>query len=101
MEVSSSGYFDWLHRKPSKRIIEESKLGDVLVNSFKKGRSLYGARRLKACLMQEGHSCSRKRVVRLMKHFNLKARGTKKLLSFLSKLMQSWVKLIKFCFKDL
>lgn len=78
MNVSQSGYFSWLSRKPSNRAKENMILGEKMKSVFEKSRGNYGKRRMHAQLADEGISCSLGRVARLMKENNLYVKTKRK-----------------------
>ena len=47
MKVSRSGYYDWLHRLPSARSIEDVKLWPKIERMHHACREAYGAKRLR------------------------------------------------------
>ena len=74
LDVSKSGFHDWLNRKPAKRTLENEVLVGVIRTSFHDSDRTYGARRVWKDVMAEGMFCGLHRVERLM-HINaLKAR---------------------------
>ena len=48
LEVSTSGYYDWLSRSPSARAIRHAWLTDLIVEVHRRSRSTYGALRVHA-----------------------------------------------------
>lgn len=79
--VSRSGYYAWCGRPDSKRLQEDQQLSGVMLELHQGFRRCYGARRLHKALRQKGHSCSIRRVGRLMKDLDIKA-STKGLYSW-------------------
>ena len=78
LEVSRSGYYDWLKRSPSLRAQTDQRLGERIGEHFEANRQLYGTRRLKDCLADEGDQVSRRRIGRLMTEHDLKVRTRRK-----------------------
>lgn len=80
--VSTSGYYAWRHRKPSKRSVEDARLTELIVRIHKQSQGTYGYPRVHAMLNRQGVRCSKKRVARLMKNAGVegvsrrKRRGT-------------------------
>ena len=70
-EVSRSGYYDYLKRKPGKKAAEDSKIKHVLIPSFKEHRKVYGPTRMSKLLSSMGIVIGRTRTGRLMKEFKL------------------------------
>jgi len=67
LEVSRSGFYAWLKRKPSRRALEDRRLSAKVVSSFRANRGVYGSPRLVDELRADGESVGRRRVARLMK----------------------------------
>jgi len=66
LEVSTSGFYAWLKRTPSKRQIEDESLLKHIEVIFKASRHTYGSPRIHDALKDQGHHVSEKRVARLM-----------------------------------
>ena len=47
LEVSRSGYYEWLHRPPSPRAAVDQQWQSKIEGYFAQGRGTYGTRRLK------------------------------------------------------
>jgi putative transposase len=70
--VSTSGFYAWRKRKPSKRSLKDSKLKALIIRIHRESRGTYGAPRIHAELkLGYGIRCSKKRVARLMREANL------------------------------
>ena len=68
LEVSRSGYYDWLSRPPSERDWDDAHLLDEIRDVHAASRATYGAPRVHAELkLGRGHRIGRKRVARLMR----------------------------------
>jgi putative transposase len=67
LEVSSSGYYAFCTRPPSRRSLEDLELTDQILTIHQASRTTYGAPRIHASLRYEGYRCSKKRVARLMR----------------------------------
>ncbi len=74
LEVSVSGYYAWKQRSPSARQIADERLSARIGQVHEATHQIYGSRRIRAELAEQGSSCGRKRVVRLMRQHGLKAR---------------------------
>ena len=72
--VSRSGYYAFEKRPPSKRAIEDVRLGVEIAESFRQSRGTYGSPRVLKDLIDNGHRVSRKRVARIMRSRALCAR---------------------------
>ena len=78
LEVSRSGFYDWLGREPSQRKIKNEKLKLEIAKIYWQHSGRYGSPRIHRQLIKEGHDCNIKRVVRLMRVMGLKAIQKKK-----------------------
>ena len=67
LEVSTSGYYAWRKREPSKRAQEDVVLTEQIQTIHAWSRGTYGAPRVHAELRARGVCTSRKRVARLMR----------------------------------
>lgn len=76
LEVSASGYYAWCKRGPSEHRQYDLKLQEVIRAVHQGPRRCYGAARLHWELVRQGHSCSRRRVNRLMREMGIKATTT-------------------------
>lgn len=74
--VSTSGYYAWRKRPLSAHRQYDLKLQTVLRAVHQGHRRCYGAARLHRELVRNGHSCSRRRVNRLMREMGIKATTT-------------------------
>ena len=69
--LSSSGYHDWLHRRPSARARRDAELkGGILAKWIESG-GIYGCPRIHAALLAAGERVGRKRVARLMRELGI------------------------------
>jgi putative transposase len=66
LEVSRSGYYEWLSRPRSAQAEAEQPWQDKVTRYFAQGRGTYGTRRLKHLLAQEGLQVSRRRIGRML-----------------------------------
>ena len=71
LEVSTSGYYAWRDRKPSRRRKRDEEISARLVDLHRLSRGVYGSPRLLDDLADEGIQVGRKRVARLMKEQGL------------------------------
>jgi len=67
------GYYDWLKQPVSKRAQEDARLLSLIRASFVASQGIYGAPRVFLDLREAGETCSKHRVVRLMRVNNLRA----------------------------
>jgi transposase InsO family protein len=72
--VSESGYYAWRKRGTCQRQREDAQLTQEIRQVFDKHQGRYGSPRVHRELRDEGVSCSRKRVARLMQEAELVAR---------------------------
>jgi transposase InsO family protein len=72
LEVSRSGYYDWLNREPSAREIADGQLSEMIAQVHYDSRGTYGAPRVHAELrLGLGIRVGRKRIARLMRRDGL------------------------------
>lgn len=76
--VSRSGYYDYLKRGQSIRDHDNKKLMDAMKIIFKDSHQTYGGPRIHATLKDQGFTCSRPRVARLMKAHGLVAKMSRR-----------------------
>ena len=67
LEVSRSGYYEWLNGPESARDQTNRMLLEEIRKVFKSNRGRYGSPRVTEQLRAEGQSCNHKRVERLMR----------------------------------
>jgi transposase InsO family protein len=75
LEVTRSGYYAWRSGRESAREIENRKLTGQITEVFEAKRQRYGSPRITAELRRQGQRCNHKRVERLMRQAQLKARS--------------------------
>ena len=73
LELSRSGYYRWLKRKPSMREKFNLKLKEKITEIYYRHKRRYGSPRIYRVLRNKGYLINIKRVVRLMREMNLKA----------------------------
>jgi len=78
MEVSTSGYYDWLDRPESERSKENTRLTQRIRYYHEKSRGIYGSPKIHRDLIEEGNECSRPRVARLMSQASIQSKLRKK-----------------------
>ena len=74
MKASKSGYYEWLHRSPSKRQQANNELTEKIRLIHKESRETYGGNRIYAELCDQGVPCSKNRVVRLKRQAKIMAK---------------------------
>ncbi len=72
--VSRSGFYRWNQGKESKRAAQNRLLLSHIRRIYDSTKGRYGSPRITAELKDQGHSCSRPRVARLMRRHAIKAR---------------------------
>ena len=71
LEVSRSGYYVWLNRKPSKRSQENERLKIAIKAAHKRTHKRYGTIRIQTELAKDGFKAGRDRIARLRKELNI------------------------------
>jgi len=74
LQVSQSGYHKWLKNKVSRRTKENQRLLEIIWFHHNKSKATYGLPRIYAAMRKEGIGVNKKRVARLMKVNNIKAK---------------------------
>jgi transposase InsO family protein len=72
LQVSRSGYYQWLNREPSTRSIDDTVLAAEVKEIFQEHRGRYGAPRVRRALRRRGARPSTKRIARLMRNLGLR-----------------------------
>ena len=78
LEVSTSGYYAWRKRPPSKRDQKDAMLTEKIRQIHDRSRGTYGSPRVHAALQDEGIRVGKKRVARLMKAAGLRGASRRK-----------------------
>jgi transposase InsO family protein len=78
LEVSRSGYYEWLQRSPRTPPEAEQQVEAKVQQYFAQGRGTYGTRRLKHLLAQEGLQVSRRRIGRILAQAGLRCKTRRK-----------------------
>ncbi len=76
--VSRSGYYEWKRRPPSPHAQHDQEISEHIVRYFDANRGVYGTRRLKDCLADDGYQVSRRRIGRLMAEHDLRVKTQRK-----------------------
>jgi len=77
LNISRSGFYEYLQRKQSNRSIENEILSQHIKRIFEEHKSRYGSIRITKSLAKEGITANHKRVSRLMRAMGLYAKGTR------------------------
>jgi putative transposase len=78
LEVSRSGYYEWRGRPPSAQPDTAQQLEAKVKQYFTQGRGLYGTRRIKHLLAEEGLRVSRRRIGRILAQAGLRCKTRRK-----------------------
>lgn len=76
--VSSSGYYDWLRRPLSVRRSEDQRLWEKIKKYWETSRGTYGSPRVTNKLREDGETCGKNRVARIMRERGLQGAGKRK-----------------------
>lgn len=78
LDVSASGYYDWLQRSPSRQENERKELLAHITRIHHEVKERYGSPRMHVELREQGHEVSKGRVERLMRAHNIKAKRSRR-----------------------
>jgi len=78
LKVSKSGYYRWLHRKPSRRALEEGRLEIEIKAAHKKTRETFGPERLQHELKEQGVEVGICRIRRIRKKLGIRCKQRRK-----------------------
>jgi putative transposase len=78
LKVSKSGYYKWLNRKPSKRVLEEGRLEVEIKAAHQRTRETYGPERLQHELKDKGVSVGICRIRRIRKKLGIRCKQRRK-----------------------
>lgn len=79
MNVSRSGYYEWLcNIEEGLRLKEDRELTKMIKQIFKEGRDTYGSRRIRQKMVQKKITISRRRVIKLMREADLVCKTKKR-----------------------
>ena len=78
LHVSSSGYYAWRNRKPSKHAQEEARLEIEIKAAHKRTRETCGPRRLQEDLAAHGITVGSSRIRRIRKKLGIRCKQVKK-----------------------
>ena len=73
LEVSRSGYYEWLRKPLSNRALEDQRLLGLIRASYTASHGVYGAPRIFLDLREAGETCSKHRVARIMRINKMRA----------------------------
>ena len=78
LQVSTSGFYDWLKRKPSRRAQANAALAKRIRAVHARSHQTYGYLRVQAELRASGERVGKHRVARLMAQMGLKTKGRRR-----------------------
>lgn len=78
MDVSTSGYYDWLDRPESHRVRDNRELTHKIKRLHRASREIYGSPKIHKDLIAEGEHCSENRVARLMNKAGIQSKMARK-----------------------
>lgn len=78
LKISRSGFYDYLHRRKSKRQIENEALKEMITDIFQENEGRYGSRRIQQVLLQRNIKVNVKRISKIMSEQGLIAKGARK-----------------------
>ena len=73
LDVSKSGYYDWLHRKPGSREKERIKIQKDIMDIYEGSHQIYGATKITEQLKADGKKISERTVSRYMREMDIRA----------------------------
>jgi putative transposase len=73
LQVSRSGFYQWLHKPLSDRAIEDQRLLTLIRASYAASHGVYGSKRVFLDLREAGETCGKHRVARIMRINKIKA----------------------------
>ena len=78
LKVSTSGYYAWKNKKPSKRSVENEKLIFEIRMLHEKSKKRSGSPKIFKALRKAGIKCGKNRVARLMREKGIRCKYAKK-----------------------
>jgi transposase InsO family protein len=78
MEVSTSGFYDWLKRPESERSQENRRLTEKIRHYHQQSREIYGSPKIHEDLVADGETCGIHRVARLMQRAGIQPKMARK-----------------------
>lgn len=73
LKIQRSGFYTWLKQPKSARAVEDDRLIGLIKHSWLESGCVYGYRKIHSDLKDQGETCSKHRVAKLMKREDLKA----------------------------
>ena len=78
LEVSRSGYYRWLKRKPSKRQLDNQRLDAQIRQIYEKSKGRYGSPKITQELRDRGRKVGKNRVAERMRKAGLRSKIRRK-----------------------
>ena len=78
LQVSRSGYYRWLKRKPSQRQLDNQRLDAQIREIYDQNKGRYGSPKITEELRDQGHKVSKNRVARRMRKAGLRSKIRRK-----------------------
>ena len=78
LQVSKSGYYQWLNRRPSQRVLEEGRLEVEIKAAHKRTRETCGPERLQQELKEQGVKVGICRIRRIRKKLGIRCKQKRK-----------------------
>ncbi len=78
LQVSNSGYYQWLTGKPSLSLQKREKIAEAVVFSHEQSNGIYGYRKVQQDLIEEDIPCCEETVRRVMKEVGIRSRIKRK-----------------------
>lgn len=73
LELSKSGYYEYLRRKPCKQKIRKAQVTEKIIKIHEESKEIYGAPKITKILQEEGMNISEKHVGNIMRENKIKA----------------------------
>lgn len=77
LKVSRSGFYAWLDRQPSRRVLEDETISIQIRKAHRDAHGIYGSPRIYRLLRRQGQSWGRHRIARIMREEGIQARCMK------------------------
>ena len=78
LDISRSGYYDWLNRPTSRRAVETQGIIDVAIKSYKELRGMCGLDKILEDVREQYPKCSRNRLYKIQKEHKLYSKRKRK-----------------------
>jgi putative transposase len=78
LQVKRAGYYAWVKRPPSERIMDDAQLAETITAIHAKSRRTYGSPRVHEELKAQGQQHGEKRIARIMQEEGLRAKAPRR-----------------------